>query len=1377
MLTCLLLFLMMYNIMFWNCQGALSPGFCRTFKTLVSNYRLNMVALFEPRISGAKADNFIKKSGFQRSHRVEARGFSGGIWILWDDSFEVDFIINHNQFIHFRIIDSKGCSFWVTAVYASPTPMVRKILWPELDKVAKSVDGPWMIGGDFNAIRRVSEKKGGSARISGVCELFNGWFHRNHLMEPVFKGPQYTWSRGNLSKRLDRVICNEEWMMMNDEAEVFHLPKLNSDHRPVMFRCKKYNSASTGVKPFRFLAPWLTDERFQPFVENNWRCNLHYTNAVADFIDKLGNWNKDIFGNIFKRKKELLARIGGIQRFLEKRQSRSLSKLESKLKRDLEKVLSQEEVLWFQKARREWLVCGDRNTAYFHQKSIERRRRNKVGMIKNDEGQWIHDEAAIKAHAVSYFCNLYTKEGGVPVQYPFTLDFPLIDNVVLNNLIRGVDDAEIRDTVFTMSPMKAPGIDGLHAIFFQTQWHVVGSSVCQLIKDVFAGKKLPKELNQTLLVLIPKINNPDSLKLFRPISLCTVVYKTITKLVANRLKAILPQIIGPAQTSFVPGRHIVENVIVAQEIIHSMRNKGGKTGQMAIKVDLEKAYDRLSWDFIQETLGVIGLPMDLIRIIMECITTVSMQLLWNGELTESFSPSRGIRQGDPLSPYIFVMCIERLSHGINHAVGNGRWKPIRLNRGGIPITHLFFADDLLLLAEATSQNAQVINEVLDNFCVSSGEKVSREKTQIFFSRNVQKGTIREIKNTLGFSVTKNFGKYLGMPILHSRVTKATYQDILDKVQQRLSGWNAKHLSLAGRITLAQSVLQALPIYAMQSTKIPTSVLTKIEQSCKHFIWSGNAEQRKLNLIRWDTLCQPKSCGGLGLKDLSHMNMALLMKIGWGLVNSPNTFWVQVLASKYKVDTTDLPSSLQTRNGSYLWRAVGKVWDHVLKGTRWALGDGKRVKFWWDLWLSEADSLQSYATNPIPDQLINLCVADFSDNYGNWNWYLFAHLLPNHIILKIASIKAPCALSGEDQCYWAYSNTGQFTAKSAYLSLHQSYNVADKSLWNLAWKWNGPQSIRTFIWLAMNNRLKTKSELFRRHITTDANCCSCGHHLEDTIHVLRDCIIARHVWFRLVPHTLWNNFFDLDLTSWIYYNLKNTGLIRRDENWPCIFGVALWRIWYWRNQFIHKAANISVANIVLDITHRAAEINASMENICRPGHERIIKWLKWMAPPWPFFKLNTDGARKISGNASAGGLIRNYCGEWVHGFGMNIGHCTITGAELWGLLQGLQLAWNIGIRQLLVEVDSRCITEILATDTNYPNANSSLIQGIKRLLNMEWQVSLSHCYRETNYAADYLANQALLLPLGVHVFPTPPSGTEGWLLHDVSGTAYPRMVIA
>lgn len=160
------------------------------------------------------------------------------------------------------------------------------------------------------------------------------------------------------------------------------------------------------------------------------------------------------------------------------------------------------------------------------------------------------------------------------------------------------------------------------------------------------GGGLPKELNRTLLVLIPKTKNRTCMKFYHPISLCPMVYKTITKLVANRLKEILPTLIGPTHTSFVSGRHIVENVVVAQEIIHWMKKKTGKIEQMTIKEDLEKAYyDRLRWDFIHNSLLEVGLPASIVCLIMNCVTSPTMQLLWNGELTESFTPSRGIRRG------------------------------------------------------------------------------------------------------------------------------------------------------------------------------------------------------------------------------------------------------------------------------------------------------------------------------------------------------------------------------------------------------------------------------------------------------------------------------------------------------------------------------------------------------------------------------------------------------------------------------------------------------------------------------------------------------------------------------------------------------------
>lgn len=178
--------------------------------------------------------------------------------------------------------------------------------------------------------------------------------------------------------------------------------------------------------------------------------------------------------------------------------------------------------------------------------------------------------------------------------------FPALYTSMLHLLQAPIKDLEIKHTVFGMKPLKAPGVDSLHAIFYQSQWSIVGDSFCRFIKNIFATKHIPTEINRTLLVLIPKNDSPISLRMNRPISLCTVVYKTVTKMVANKLQNIVTHLIGPHQTIFVPGRHIIEKIIAAQEVIHSMRKKTGRRGYMAIKVDLEKAYDRLSWNFIHK---------------------------------------------------------------------------------------------------------------------------------------------------------------------------------------------------------------------------------------------------------------------------------------------------------------------------------------------------------------------------------------------------------------------------------------------------------------------------------------------------------------------------------------------------------------------------------------------------------------------------------------------------------------------------------------------------------------------------------------------------------------------------------------------------------
>lgn len=171
-----------------------------------------------------------------------------------------------------------------------------------------------------------------------------------------------------------------------------------------------------------------------------------------------------------------------------------------------------------------------------------------------------------------------------------------------------------------------------------------------------------------------------------------------------------------------------------------MRRKTGKRGYMAIKIDLEKAYDWLSWNFIYETLKETGIPLDLIHLIMGCITSARMNILWNGEVTKEFLPSRRIRQGDLISPCIFVLYIEQLSHGICRAMHSREWRLIRMSRNGTPLTHLFFVDDLLLLAKAVPDQARVINEVLESFYNNSEALVSRTKTKVFFfPRTLVKG--------------------------------------------------------------------------------------------------------------------------------------------------------------------------------------------------------------------------------------------------------------------------------------------------------------------------------------------------------------------------------------------------------------------------------------------------------------------------------------------------------------------------------------------------------------------------------------------------------------------------------------------------------------
>jgi hypothetical protein len=222
-----------------------------------------------------------------------------------------------------------------------------------------------------------------------------------------------------------------------------------------------------------------------------------------------------------------------------------------------------------------------------------------------------------------------------------------------NSLLREFTEEEVCEALDSIGDLKAPGPDGMPAIFYKKHWEVVGPQVIKEVLGVLNGGPIPAEWNDTWVTLIPKVKNPEAMKDLRPISLCNVVYKLISKVLANRLKSILNELIAPNQSAFVPGRLITDNILLAYEVTHFMKNKrSGADGVAALKLDMSKAYDRVEWSFLEEMMRRLGFHENWIALIMKCCSTVKYRFKLNGSLTDEVVPGRGLQQGDPISPYI-----------------------------------------------------------------------------------------------------------------------------------------------------------------------------------------------------------------------------------------------------------------------------------------------------------------------------------------------------------------------------------------------------------------------------------------------------------------------------------------------------------------------------------------------------------------------------------------------------------------------------------------------------------------------------------------------------------------------------------------------------
>ena len=259
-------------------------------------------------------------------------------------------------------------------------------------------------------------------------------------------------------------------------------------------------------------------------------------------------------------------------------------------------------------------------------------------------------------------------------------------------LIEDFTSLEVESALRQMAPLKAPGPDGMPPIFFQHYWDCIGNDIVKAVLFCLNTSEIIPGLNHTFITLIPKVKNPDFISEYRPIALCNVLYKLVSKVLANRLKRVLPQIISETQSAFQPDKAISDNILVAFETLHHMKmKKVGKGGHVALKLDMSKAYDRLEWEFLKMIMEKMGFHPTWVGWIMECVKSVTYSILVNGEPKGHILPTRGIRQGDPLSPYLFLLVSEGLNGLIQHAVEGGQIEGFALCRSGPKISHLFFA--------------------------------------------------------------------------------------------------------------------------------------------------------------------------------------------------------------------------------------------------------------------------------------------------------------------------------------------------------------------------------------------------------------------------------------------------------------------------------------------------------------------------------------------------------------------------------------------------------------------------------------------------------------------------------------------------------------
>ncbi|GLT52118.1 hypothetical protein SLA2020_254760 [Shorea laevis] len=452
--------------------------FRRRISDLKIQYSPSIMLILETKLSGQDAREAAANCGFSYTYVVDSQGRAGGIWLLWDgEDVYIDVVTSSHQAIH-TIVKVRShplfskFHWFLSGVYGRPQFELRSQLWEELRVVANHFTGPWLVIGDFNDVVDQIEKFGGAPVCQYRVKAYTDCMSDCNLMDIGYTGGRFTWvnmreSNQIIRERIDRAWANSDWRLLFPNVNVFHLPRISSDHNPLLLQFDVPLTRS-GDRPFRLEKFWLDHLEFIEMIIPIWsNCDSSTSQCIQATQASCKIWSKCTFDNIFRKKRKLNARLDGIHKALSVKHSNSLASLEKELVKEYEYILNLEQDLWFMKSRTNWIVGGDRNSKFFHLSTIKHRHHNRIYGLRISNDGWVSDQATITNLIRNYFMDLFTFSLDCSYHDSFsTLGVLTSDHVDLSHLELPPTDKEIHDALFGLKPFKAPSPDGLHPAFF-----------------------------------------------------------------------------------------------------------------------------------------------------------------------------------------------------------------------------------------------------------------------------------------------------------------------------------------------------------------------------------------------------------------------------------------------------------------------------------------------------------------------------------------------------------------------------------------------------------------------------------------------------------------------------------------------------------------------------------------------------------------------------------------------------------------------------------------------------------------------------------------------------------------------------------------------